>query len=91
MKFQLLMVYRIQNSHAKIPPLNGNAIEQYCEGLRVGLEDDDGSTAALQSATKLVETTLEGLRPWREPPERTKAFTLRSSRHVNGEATRTPQ
>jgi cold shock CspA family protein len=74
-KYQLLMVYRLQNAADEPPPLNSRAIQGYCEGLLEELEDSAKAGAAFRRAGKLVEWVGSGLPPSREPPERTRAFT----------------
>ncbi len=33
LKFQILMVFRLQNEHGGLPPLNSKAIQGYCDAL----------------------------------------------------------
>ena len=75
-KYQILMVYRLQTQPRELPPLNSTkAIDEYCEAMLRNLDDNIECEAAFQRAGELVETVRTSLRPWREPPERTRAFT----------------
>jgi cold shock CspA family protein len=75
LKYQLLMVFRIQNGIGDMPPLNTRSIEKYCTKLSEILDDEAKSRAAFESAWKILQSVEEKLAPWREPPHRTRAFT----------------
>jgi len=74
-RYQLLTVFRLQNGAGALPHLNSNRIEKYCDGLLALLDDDEASEQAFLRASKLLEAVDEKMKPWREPPERTRAFT----------------
>jgi cold shock CspA family protein len=82
-KFQLLMVYRLQNEAEDLPPLNSARIQRYCEVLFDKLQRQDESMIALQRAGELVAAVRDE-HAWREPPERTRAFTLALVEAVRG-------
>lgn len=75
LKYQLLMVFRMQEGKGECPPLNSKAIEKYCADLLETLDDEAKSETAFQKAGNLVQKTKEKMEPWREPPQRTRAFT----------------
>jgi cold shock CspA family protein len=75
LKYQLLMVYRLQTEPRPVPLLNKRAIDDYCDEMLQSLDDDQLSEAAFTRAGQLVESVRDRIRPWREPPERTRAFT----------------
>jgi cold shock CspA family protein len=75
MRFQLLMVFRVLNEPNELPVLNSRAIEKYCDALLEILEDEKRSEMAFERAGKLMESLKESMNPWREPPQRTRAFT----------------
>ena len=75
LKYQLLMVYRLQTEPHPVPLLNKKAIEDYCNEMLQALRDESLSEAAFTRAGELVESVRDSLSPWREPPERTRAFT----------------
>jgi cold shock CspA family protein len=74
-KFQILMVYRLQNEPTDLPVLNSRAIDAYCEKFVKRLDDSNEVEANFRRAGKLVDSVRDKLPAWREPPERTKAFT----------------
>ena len=74
-KFQLFMVYRLQNEPMDLPVLNSKAIDTYCEKLLNRLDDPKQAEADIRRAGELVKSVRDKLPPSREPPERTKAFT----------------
>jgi cold shock CspA family protein len=91
-KFQLLMVYRLQNEVRELPPLNSKAIESYCDAIIKNLDDQTGYTQSLRKAGELVEEVRTKITEWREPPERTKAFTsalIQAATHKGGQAATT--
>lgn len=75
LKYQIMMVFRTQNGSAELPPLNSKAIEKYCDSLIEVLQDDKKAEVAFIKAASMVESIREKMEPWREPPERTRAFT----------------
>jgi cold shock CspA family protein len=75
LKYQLLMIFRLQNSKEALPPLNSKAIDKYCDHLMAILNDEAAATEAFLRAEKLLESVHHRLAPWREPPQRTRAFT----------------
>ena len=75
-KFQLLMVYRLQNEVRELPPINSRAIESYCDALIEKLDDQTRCIQSLRKAGELVEEVRTKITEWREPPERTRAFTV---------------
>ena len=75
MKYQLLMVFRLQNSIRQLPALNSKAVEIYCNGFLGLLDDERASEEAFRKAAALLETVRDKMAPSRDPPERTRAFT----------------
>lgn len=75
LRYQMLMVFRIQNGGAELPPLNSKSIEEYCDTLLKTLNDDTALESAFQKAGETVQRVIKELAPWREPPQRTRAFT----------------
>ena len=73
-KYQLLMVYRLQNK-PDLPALNGKGLEKYCDGLLTKLGDTLAVEADFRRAGELTEVVRQQSTPFREPPERTRAFT----------------
>jgi cold shock CspA family protein len=74
-KYQLLMVFRLQNEAEELPPLNSKAIQKYCETFIEQLKDRIGTASRMRRAGELVAKVRDRIKDWREPPERTKAFT----------------
>lgn len=74
-KFQLLMVYRLLNEPAELPALNSKAVEKYCDGLLERLDDENAAVQGFRQAGELVDIVRGRVQEWREPPERTRAFT----------------
>lgn len=75
LKYQMLMVFRIQNGGVDMPPLNSRAIEKYCDKLLGVLDEEANAEQAFIHAGELLESVQERMSPWREPPQRTRAFT----------------
>ena len=73
-KHQLLMVYRLQYE-PDLPALNSRGLEKYCDGLLTKLGDALVVKADFRRAGELTEAVRRRLSPFREPPERTRAFT----------------
>jgi cold shock CspA family protein len=84
-KYQMLMVYRLQNEPGPLPALHSKAIEGYCDAMLKQLEDVRSYEGAFRRAGEVVEEVLERLRPWREAPARTRAFTTALVGEVVGE------
>jgi cold shock CspA family protein len=76
LKFQLLMVFRIQSGSNNLPALNAKAIDKYCDALLEILDDPVSCEEAFRKAARLVNSIQTRSGPSREPPERTRAFTL---------------
>ncbi len=75
-KYQLLMVYRLQNESGELPHLSSKQIEKYCEVLIRGFDDQCKAAAGFVKASEVIETALKTTVDSREPPERTKVFTV---------------
>ena len=73
LKFQILMVFRLQNEHGGLPPLNSKAIQGYCDALLDAIQGS-GSEELFKRAADTVSSVRRKLQT-REQPERTKAFT----------------
>ena len=73
-KYQLLMVYRLQNE-ADLPALNSKDLEKYCDSLLTKLGDALVVEANFRRAGELTDAVRRRSSPFREPPERTRAFT----------------
>jgi cold shock CspA family protein len=76
LKFQILMVYRLQNEAGSAPALNSKAIQGYCELLLGQLNDVTESAVALRRAGDLVESVRSASGLLGGSPERTRAFTI---------------
>ena len=74
-KYQLLMVFRLLNSYAQLPPLNSKDIDSYCQQLLDLLDDEAAYKAAFQQAGDLVRSAKRKASPSPEPLARTRAFT----------------
>jgi CspA family cold shock protein len=84
LKFQVLMVYRLQNEPESLPALHSKAIDGYCDVMLKQLEDARSAEEAFRRAVEVVTGVRERFRPWREPPARTRAFTTALVREVAG-------
>lgn len=73
-KYQLLMVFRIQNQPFKLPYLNSRKVDSYCQTLLSLLHGDSSTETAFQRAGDLVASVRASITS-RDPPERTRAFT----------------
>ena len=74
-KYQLLMVYRLQNE-PDLPALNSSRdLEKYCDDLLRKLGDAQAVEADFQRAGTFTEEVRGKMSPSREPLERTRAFT----------------
>jgi len=77
-RYQILMVFRIQNGSGEMPKMNSKAIDKYCESLISLINDEDRCATAFRNANRTVESVRETQGAWcegRGRPERTKAFT----------------
>ena len=77
-KYQMLMVFRIQNGLSKMPNLDRGRhkdIEKYCQNLQDILDQESSSKEAFRRAGELVQETLSRVRRGRESPKRTRVFT----------------
>jgi cold shock CspA family protein len=74
-KYQMLMVFRIQNEPFDLPFLNSRDIDKYCQALLDVLADDHSCEDSFRRAGELVQSVRPALISGREPPERTRAFT----------------
>ncbi len=74
-KFQILMVFRLQNEQNDLPLLNNKGIEKYCDDLLHVMSNEESSEQAFRKAGELVERVRQSGLIWGGPPERTKAFT----------------
>ncbi len=91
-KYQMLMVFRIQNEPSKLPHLNRKDIEKYCQTLRDVLDQESSGEEAFRSAGELVQKTLRSVQRGRESPERTRVFTealIKAAGHADGSAATT--
>lgn len=73
LKFQILMVYRLQNEPGDLPPLNNKAIQNYCDSLLSTIQGPR-SEGLFTKAADTVGGVLKKLQS-REQPERTRVFT----------------
>ena len=74
-KFQIMMVFRIQNEPTDLPSLGSRAVENYCQVLLDVLEDENSCHEVLQRAGAFAEGIRRRMSYGREAPERTRAFT----------------
>ena len=74
-KYQMLMVFRVQNEPFDLPYLNSNQIDKYCQKLLDVLADEGTSKKAFAQAGDLVDQVRESTPRGREAPERTRALT----------------
>lgn len=72
-KFQMLMVYRLQNELTELPALNSKAVDNYCDSLLAKLDDEHEAIKGLRRAGELVAAVLGKIQE--RQPERTRAFT----------------
>jgi cold shock CspA family protein len=84
LKYQMLMVFRIQNSGSDLPTLNSKGIEKYCDALLKILDDENASEASFIRAGQLIEKICEKNGPWRVPPQRTSALTTELIKAASG-------
>lgn len=73
LKFQILMVFRLQHEPCELPPLNSKAIQGYCESLLALIQGPDGGRL-FKAAADTVNEVRQKLKT-REQPERTRLFT----------------
>lgn len=57
-RFQLLMLFRLLTETSKLPYLNNNKIDSYCEGLLEKLKSPEYRHATFQKSVKLIEDGL---------------------------------
>ena len=74
-KYQLLMVYRLQNKPDLLTLKSSQGLEKYCDDLLIKLSDAQEVEADFRRAGAFTETVRERSSPFREPLERTRAFT----------------
>ena len=74
-KYQLLMVFRLLNSTAQLPPLNSRDIDAYCQHLLDILDDEAANKAAFRQASDLVRSARNKAPPSPDPLARTRLFT----------------
>jgi cold shock CspA family protein len=73
LKYQILMVFRLQNEAADLPPLNSKAIQSYCDALLSAIQGPRSDTL-FQTAADTVAGVRKKLQT-HEQPERTRSFT----------------
>jgi len=73
LKFQIAMVFRLQNEPSDLPPLNSKLIEAYCEALLKAIQGSESETL-FKKAAETVDIVKSKLQT-HEQPERTRAFT----------------
>jgi cold shock CspA family protein len=73
-RYQLLMVFRIQNQPFALPYMNSKRIDKYCEALLGVLDSDSSSEEAFKRAGSLIESTHATIRTY-QPAHRTRVFT----------------
>jgi len=73
LKFQIAMVFRLQNELADLPPLNNKGIENYCETLLRAIHGPTSEDLFKKSA-QTVSNTRRAFGS-RDQPARTKVFT----------------
>lgn len=75
LRYQILMVYRLQNEAMELPPLNSKAAEKYCDSFLRLLPDQAAMQSAFQKAAKLVSDQVARLGEAGVQPERSRVFT----------------
>jgi len=75
LKYQMLMIFRLQHEPFALPYLNSRDIEKYCWGLLERLRDETKCRAAFTAAGELAEATRNATPRGREAPHRTRALT----------------
>jgi cold shock CspA family protein len=71
----MLMLFRMEQGVGEMPALNSKTMDGYCNHLIKIINDRDAFGAAMKKAARVVEEIRKSLEPWREQPERTRAFT----------------
>lgn len=74
-RYHLLMIFRLQNETAAIPPLNSQKIDQYCQELAEILWDEKAALKAFQKAVQILDSAFSQSNYSRVEAERRKVFT----------------
>lgn len=75
-RFQLLMAFRLRFGNSDMPALNAKAMDDYCAKLLAIINVSKDYQRALEEVGDVIEKVLDAGSPWREPPERTRSFTV---------------
>lgn len=83
-KHQLLMAFRLKFGEGELPALNSKAMDDYCAKLLAIVNVPEKFAASLNEVWQIVEAAVKAGKPWKEPPERTKSFTISLIQEISG-------